>query len=77
MACMTSFAGWLSDMIYRRLLDDTIAHAVANQRTSPGGQRGNDSDSSATGSHPRTGSSDKPLSGPVTTKPRTPLHTAG
>ena len=36
------------------------------QRTGPGGQRGNDSDSSAAGSHPHTGSSDKPLPGPAT-----------
>ena len=42
--------------------------------TGPGGQRGNDSDSSATGSHPHTGSSDKPLPGPATTQPRTPLR---
>ena len=54
------------------MLDDAIAHSV----TSPGGQRGNDSDSSATGSHPHTGSSDQPLPGPVTTKPRTPLPAA-
>ena len=47
-----------------------------HQATGPGGQRENDSDSSATGSHPHTGSSDKPLPGPVTTKPRTTLPTA-
>jgi hypothetical protein len=35
-----------------------------------------DSDSSATGSQPRTGSSDKPLPGPVTNKPMTPLRQA-
>ena len=51
-------------------------HAVSGLRTGPGGQRGNDSDSSAAGSHPHTGSSDKPLPGPVTTKPRTPLPAA-
>ena len=39
----------------------------ARLRTGPGGQRGNDSDSSAAGSQPHTGSSDKPLPGPVTT----------
>ena len=56
----------LSDAIYRQMiLDDERA------RTSPGGQTGNDSDSSATGSHPIAGSSDKPLPGPVITKPRT------
>ena len=56
----------LSDAIYRQMiLDDKRA------RTSPGGQTGNDSDSSATGSHPIADSSDKPLPGPVITKPRT------
>ncbi len=67
----------LSDMVFKRMLDDAIAHAVNDQGTGPGGQRGNDSDSSATGSHPRTGSSDKPLPGPVITKPTTPLRRAG
>src|SRR6476620_7930499 len=55
----------LSDIVYRHLVDDAITHSV----TSPGGQRGNVSDSSATGSHPRTGSYDPPLPGPVATKP--------
>src|SRR3954453_8691421 len=62
----------LSDMVFKRMLDDAIAHAV----TSPGGQRRNDSDSSAAGSHPHTDSSDQPLPGPVTTKPKTTLPTA-
>ena len=65
----------LSDIVYRNMLDDSVAHA-ATTRTGPGGQRGNDSDSSAAGSHPHTGSSDKPLPGPATTKPRTPLPAA-
>jgi transposase len=56
----------LSDTIYHRMILDT-----QRARTSPGGQPGNDSDSSATGSHPIAGSSDKPLPGPVTTKPKT------
>ena len=57
----------LSDIVFRTMLNDA-AHAVA---TSPGGQRGNDSDSSATGSQPHTGTSDKPLPGPVISQPRT------
>jgi transposase len=61
----------LSDIVYRQMATD--AKAV---RTSPGGQPGNDSDSSATGSHPDAGSSEKPLPGPVTRKPRTPLPVA-
>ena len=55
----------LSDAIYQQMVLD--AQCIA---PSPGGQPGNDSESSATGSHPTTGSSDKPLPGPVTTEPR-------
>jgi transposase len=62
----------LSDAVYRVLIDDL----TATTRTDPGGQLGNDSVSSATGSQPNTGSSDKPLPGPATRKPRTPLPAA-
>ena len=62
----------LSDFVYRALLDD-LTHDMA---TGPGGQRGNDSDSSATGSQPHTGTSDKPLPGPATTKPTTGIPKA-
>jgi transposase len=62
----------LSDIVYRALLDDLTRHAV----TGPGGHSDNDSDSSATGSQPATGSSDKSLPGPATTKPTTSLHQA-
>lgn len=62
----------LSDVVYRTLLGDYTAGKV----TSPGGHRGNDSDSSATGSQPHTGSSDKPLPGPATSKATTPLPKA-
>ena len=62
----------LSDAVYRVMLDDL----TKTEGTSPGGQRGNDSDSSATGSQPHTSSSDKPLPGPVETKPRAPLPAA-
>jgi hypothetical protein len=61
----------LSDTIYRQMTLD-----AQQARTSPGGHSGNDSDSSVTGSHPNAGSSDKPLPGPVTTKPRTRLPAA-
>jgi transposase len=64
----------LSDIVYRRMLED----AVGDTATGPGGQRGHDSDSSATGSHPHTGSSGKPLpGGPATSQPKTPLRKAG
>lgn len=62
----------LSDAVYRVMIDDL----AATKRTDPGAQPGNDSVSSATGSQPNTGSLDKPLPGPVTRKPRTPLPAA-
>ena len=55
----------LSDIVYQQMLNDTIRHTVAATKTGPGGQRGNDSDSSVTDSHPGAGSSDKPLPGPA------------
>jgi transposase len=57
----------LSDIVYRHMLDDAVTHTV----TSPGGQRGTTTDSSATDSHPNASSSDKPLPGPASTKPKT------
>ena len=72
MEAMRALKRRLSDIVYRHLVDDAVAHSA----TSPGGQRGNDSDSSAAGSHPQTSSSDKPLPGPVTTNPRTNLPAA-
>jgi hypothetical protein len=62
----------LPDLIYKTMLNDL----VAAQKTGPGGQPGNDSVSSATGSQPTTGSSDKSLPGPATTKPKPALPTA-
>jgi transposase len=56
----------LSDIVYQQMLND----AMRRTGTGPGGQQGNDSDSSATDSHPTAGSSDKPLPGPVTSQPR-------
>ena len=62
----------LSDLVYKTMLDD-LARTTG---TGPGGQRGNDSDSSATGSQPHTGSSDRSLPGPAKHHPRTPLPAA-
>jgi transposase len=62
----------LSDIVYRTMLDD----AVHGRGTGPGGHRGASLESSATGSQPRTGTSDQSLPGPVTTQPRTPLPAA-
>ena len=62
----------LSDSVYRVLVDD-LTKAM---RTDPGGQPGNDSYSSATSSQPNASSLEKPLPGPVTNQPRTPLPAA-
>ena len=66
----------LSDIVYRELLDDAVARRLTTNGTDPGGQRGNDSDSSAAGSQPHTDSSDKPHPGPPSHHPRTPLPAA-
>src|SRR6476619_5756330 len=62
----------LSDIVFRTMLAD----AARQMTTGPGGHGGDDSDSSAAGSQPHTGTSDKPLPGPATTQPRTPLPAA-
>ena len=62
----------LSDAVYRVMVDDL----AKTMRTDPGGQPGNDSYSSATSSQPKASSSEKPLPGPVSTQPRTPLPAA-
>jgi transposase len=66
----------LSDIVFRLMLDDAVGHPFSSEGTGPEGQQGNDSDSSATGSQPRTSSSDQPLPDPSTTKTRTPLPAA-
>src|SRR5207342_1444957 len=43
----------LSDIVFATMLNDAVRTTEATRRTGPGGQRGNDSDSSATGSHPQ------------------------
>ena len=58
----------LSDTVYRTMLDDL----ATTSRTGPGGQRGDDSDSSATGSQPQ-----HRLFGPATPGPVTPHPTTG
>jgi transposase len=58
--------------VYRALLDDLSKGAA----TGPGGHAGNVSDSSATGSQPDTGSSDKLLPGPATTNTTTGIPKA-
>ena len=72
MMAMRALKRRLSNIVYTRMLDDQLRREAA----SPGGQLGNDSDSSAADSHPNIDSSDKPQPGPATTKPRTPLPAA-
>ncbi|MBD3927500.1 IS110 family transposase, partial [Nocardioides cavernae] len=55
----------LSDIVFKTMLDDAVRSSPPLEGTGPGGHRGNDSDSSATGSQPHTGSSDKSLPGPA------------
>jgi hypothetical protein len=51
----------LSDTVYRTMLDDLAAAT----RTGPGGQQGNDFDSSATGSQPQDRLFGQATPGPV------------
>ena len=73
MEAMRALKRRLSDIVYRHMVNDAVSHVV----TGPGGHRGTTTDSSATDSHPIAGSSDKPLPGPATTKPKTPATAAG
>lgn len=59
----------LSDIVFRTMLDDAVVRKV----TGSGGQRGNDSESSAAGSQPLTSSSEKPHRSPSRTQPRPAL----
>ena len=70
MEAMRALKRRLSNIVYRAMLDD----AIRAEATGPGGQRGSDSDSSATGSQPNTGSSDKPLRGPSHPSLERPCH---
>lgn len=62
----------LSDIVYRTMLNDL----VATKATGPGGHRGASLQSSAAGSHPHTGSSDKSLPGPAMNNPKPALPAA-
>jgi transposase len=62
----------LSDIVFQHMLNDAMKQSSDTRVTGPGGHRGNDSNSSAAGSHPHTDSSDKSLPGPAKAKPKTP-----
>ena len=70
MEAMRALKRRLSNIVYKTMLDDAIAAAVARSTTGPGGQRGNDSDSSATGSHPQHRLFGQATPGPVTNQPK-------
>ena len=72
MEAMRALKRRLSDIVYRRMLDDATSDTV----TGPGGQRGTTTDSNAAGSHPHTSTSDKPLPGPATSQPTAQVPTA-
>jgi transposase len=55
----------ISDAIYRQLLADQRRVDAVEQDAGPGGQCGASQISSAAGSHPHTGTSDRPLPGPA------------
>jgi hypothetical protein len=55
----------ISDAIYRQLVVDQQRVDAGEPDAGPGGQCGASQESSAAGSHPRTGTSDRPLPGPA------------
>jgi transposase len=64
----------LSDVVYHQMTLDARA-----KRTGPGGHLGAATGSSAAGSHPSAGTSEKSLPGPATSDPTpgTPIHSSG
>jgi transposase len=73
MEAMRALKRRLSNIVYKTMVDDAIIHALASSRTGPGGQRGNDSDSSATGSQPQHRLFGQATPGPVTHQPKPAL----
>ncbi|WP_455769122.1 IS110 family RNA-guided transposase [Micromonospora chersina] len=69
MEAMRALKRRLSEIVYRRMINDAAAAMAAG----PGGHRGTTTGSSVTGSHPPAGSSEKSLPGPAETQLRTPL----
>jgi hypothetical protein len=60
----------LSDTVYRTMLADLARDATPDEVTGPGGHRGNDSESSATGSQPQHRLFGQATPGPVTHQPK-------
>ncbi|MFI6169304.1 transposase, partial [Nocardia sp. NPDC051052] len=72
MEAMRALKRRLSNVIYARMLADQ----QQREKASPGGQSGTTLDSSATGSTPHTGTSDKPQPGLTTNQNNADLQTA-
>jgi transposase len=72
MEAMRALKRRLSNIVYHCMLDD----AIRANTTSPGGQRGNDSDSSATGSQPQHRHFGQATPGPATKHSKPPLPKA-
>lgn len=71
MSVKTGQAQRLSDVVYRQMVND----ATATMATGSGGHQGTSTNSSVTGSHPHTGSSEKSLPEPADIKLRTSMQT--
>ena len=70
MEAMRCLKRQLSDLVYRQMLNDAL---TPDKVTGPGGQRGNDSDSSATGSQPQHRHFGQATPGPVNDQPKPAL----
>jgi transposase len=70
MEAMRALKRRLSDLVYKTMLDDAVRHTAG---TGPGGQQGNDSDSSATGSQPQHRLFGQATPGPAKNHPKPPL----
>lgn len=72
MEAMRALKRRLSNIVYKTMLEDAVRATTRGAGTGPGGQRGSDSDSSATGSQPQHRLFGQATPGPVTDQPRTP-----
>ena len=72
MEAMRALKRRLSDLVYRTMLDDTVGRSLTT-KTGPGGQRDNDSESSATGSQSPHRLFGQATPGPATNQPKPTL----
>ena len=70
---MRSLKRRLSDTVYRTMLTDLARHAAEHAATGPGGHRGNDTESSATGSQPHDRLFGQATPGPASPQPKPAL----